>query len=449
MAIKRRGGLGKGLDRLIPNKSAYSDSAKRKVSPENGVTTNHAEMAPEEELKRKESLKNNTENANSNPIQDNIEYDLELKEKNTQYTEVSEMQSDYVDDGSESESTSVESSPVNDLEVIPEDESIESSNGYLTSTDKGVNNTESIDINSNSAVAEEDDRYVESINRENSYSETAAGSTLGESTNRGESVLIMKISSVEPNRDQPRKHFSEEGIDELASSIKQYGIIQPLLVQKRDDYYEIIAGERRWRAAMKAGLKEVPVIVKDYTNREAVEISLIENIQREDLNPIEEALAYDRLIQEFEMTQEQVAGRVSKSRSAVTNSLRLLKLADDVRQMVIAGDISEGHARTLLGLPNDEMQRLLAERIVKEKLSVRETEKLVKKLTSNTPKKTKARDYQKEAILGNLSEQLKIILGTKVSITEKGKSKGKIEIEYYSDDELNRIFEMLQSLNKY
>ena len=449
MAIKRRGGLGKGLDRLIPNKSAYSDSAKRKVSPENGVTTNHAEMAPEEELKRKESLKNNTENANSNPIQDNIEYDLELKEKNTQYTEVSEMQSDYVDDGSESESTSVESSPVNDLEVIPEDESIESSNGYLTSTDKGVNNTESIDINSNSAVAEEDDRYVESINRENSYSETAAGSTLGESTNRGESVLIMKISSVEPNRDQPRKHFSEEGIDELASSIKQYGIIQPLLVQKRDDYYEIIAGERRWRAAMKAGLKEVPVIVKDYSNREAVEISLIENIQREDLNPIEEALAYDRLIQEFEMTQEQVAGRVSKSRSAVTNSLRLLKLADDVRQMVIAGDISEGHARTLLGLPNDEMQRLLAERIVKEKLSVRETEKLVKKLTSNTPKKTKARDYQKEAILGNLSEQLKIILGTKVSITEKGKSKGKIEIEYYSDDELNRIFEMLQSLNKY
>ena len=449
MAIKRRGGLGKGLDRLIPNKSAYSDSAKRKVSPENGVTTNHAEMAPEEELKRKESLKNNTENANSNPIQDNIEYDLELKEKNTQYTEVSEMQSDYVDDGSESESTSVESSPVNDLEVIPEDESIESSNGYLTSTDKGVNNTESIDINSNSAVAEEDDRYVESINRENSYSETAAGSTLGESTNRGESVLIMKISSVEPNRDQPRKHFSEEGIDELASSIKQYGIIQPLLVQKRDDYYEIIAGERRWRAAMKAGLKEVPVIVKDYTNREAVEISLIENIQREDLNPIEEALAYDRLIQEFEMTQEQVAGRVSKSRSAVTNSLRLLKLADDVRQMVIAGDISEGHARTLLGLPNDEMQRLLAERIVKEKLSVRETEKLVKKLTSNTPKKTKARDYQKEAILGNLSEQLKIILGTKVSITEKGKSKGKIEIEYYSDDELNRIFEMLQSLRQY
>ena len=304
------------------------------------------------------------------------------------------------------------------------------------------------DMISSEMPTDSNDSYSETEDESVSHTEDVNDSS-SESNDKGDSVLIMKISSVEPNRDQPRKHFSEEGIEELASSIKQYGIIQPLLVQKREDYYEIIAGERRWRAAMKAGLKEVPVIVKDYSNREAVEISLIENIQREDLNPIEEALAYDRLIQEFELTQEQVAGRVSKSRSAVTNSLRLLKLADDVRQMVIAGDISEGHARTLLGLPNEEMQRLLAERIVKEKLSVRETEKLVKKLTSNTPKKTKARDYQKEAILGNLSEQLKIILGTKVSITEKGKSKGKIEIEYYSDDELNRIFEMLQSLNKY
>ena len=449
MAIKRRGGLGKGLDKLIPNKSAYSDSAKRKVSPENGVIINHAETAPEEELKRNKSQINDAESVKNDPIQENNEYDLELKEKNIQGPEVSGMQANYAVIGSDSESFSEESSPADNSKVMPEDEYIDSSIGHLSSTDEGVNNRESIDIDNSNSTLAEGDIHAESIDSESSYSETAVGSTLGEATDKGESVLIMKISSVEPNRDQPRKHFSEEGIDELASSIKQYGIIQPLLVQKRDDYYEIIAGERRWRAAMKAGLKEVPVIVKDYSNREAVEISLIENIQREDLNPIEEALAYDRLIQEFEMTQEQVAGRVSKSRSAVTNSLRLLKLADDVRQMVIAGDISEGHARTILGLPNDEMQRLLAERIVKEKLSVRETEKLVKKLTSNTPKKTKARDYQKEAILGNLSEQLKIILGTKVSITEKGKSKGKIEIEYYSDDELNRIFEMLQSLNKY
>ncbi len=388
MAVKRRGGLGRGLDKLIPNKSAFSDSVKSKVSPDNGVKTANAEMAPEDSLIRNESQNNEPEMVISEPIPEKMEEKLEPSNQSGSDMISSEMPTDSNDSYSETE-------------------------------DESVSHTE--DVNDSSS----------------------------ESNDKGDSVLIMKISSVEPNRDQPRKHFSEEGIEELASSIKQYGIIQPLLVQKREDYYEIIAGERRWRAAMKAGLKEVPVIVKDYSNREAVEISLIENIQREDLNPIEEALAYDRLIQEFELTQEQVAGRVSKSRSAVTNSLRLLKLADDVRQMVIAGDISEGHARTLLGLPNEEMQRLLAERIVKEKLSVRETEKLVKKLTSNTPKKTKARDYQKEAILGNLSEQLKIILGTKVSITEKGKSKGKIEIEYYSDDELNRIFEMLQSLNKY
>lgn len=390
MATKRRGGLGRGLDKLIPNKSAFSDSAKSKVSPDNGVKNTNAEMAPEDSLIRNESQNNDSEMAISEPIQKKMEEKLE---------------------------------PINQFgsDIISSDKYADSNDSYSENEDEIASHTEDVDVSDSTS----------------------------ESNDKGDSVLIMKISSVEPNRDQPRKHFSEEGIEELASSIKQYGIIQPLLVQKREDYYEIIAGERRWRAAMKAGLKEVPVIVKDYSNREAVEISLIENIQREDLNPIEEALAYDRLIQEFELTQEQVAGRVSKSRSAVTNSLRLLKLVDDVRQMVIAGDISEGHARTLLGLPNEEMQRLLAERIVKEKLSVRETEKLVKKLTSNTPKKTKARDYQKEAILGNLSEQLKVILGTKVSITEKGKSKGKIEIEYYSDDELNRIFEMLQSLKQY
>ena len=264
--------------------------------------------------------------------------------------------------------------------------------------------------------------------------------------NESEKVLSVKISLVEPNREQPRKKFNEEGIDELAASISQYGVIQPLLVQWKDNYYEIIAGERRWRAAMKAGLKEIPVIVKEYSNKEAVEISLIENIQREDLNPIEEALAYERLVGEFEMTQEQVAERVSKSRSAVTNSMRLLKLEGDVREMVISGDISEGHARTLLSLPTAEAQKLIADRVVKEKLSVRDTERLVKKLVSDVKRPVKKRDYEKEAILGNLSEQLKDIFGTKVSISENSRHRGKIEIEYYSDDELNRIFELLQSV---
>ena len=264
--------------------------------------------------------------------------------------------------------------------------------------------------------------------------------------NESEKVLSVRISLVEPNRDQPRKKFNEEGIDELAASISQNGVIQPLLVQWKDNYYEIIAGERRWRAAMKAGLKEIPVIVKEYSNKEAVEISLIENIQREDLNPIEEALAYERLVEEFEMTQEQVAERVSKSRSAVTNSMRLLKLEGEVREMVVSGDISEGHARTLLSLPTAEAQKLIADRIVKEKLSVRDTERLVKKLVSDVKRPVKKRDYEKEAILGNLSEQLKDIFGTKVSISENSRHRGKIEIEYYSDDELNRIFELLQSV---
>ena len=381
MAVKRRGGLGKGLDSLIRNKPTVSRGEETTASSE----------------KTKKSGKE----------------DASVSKSKKENKEIKSTQSEP-----EKEEKIIDNSTIEVVDGIKNE-----SNGIIEETESSKDEA--------GEIIPDTEKNIDQVT---------------DSSDKGESVLIMKISAVEPNRDQPRKSFREEGIEELASSIAQYGIIQPLLVQKRDDYYEIIAGERRWRAAMKAGLKEVPVIVKDYTSREAVEISLIENIQREDLNPIEEALAYDRLIQEFSMTQEQVAGRVSKSRSAVTNSLRLLKLEGDVRQMVISGELSEGHARTLLGIPNDETQRLLAERIVKEKLSVRDTEKLVKKLTSNVPKKVRARDYQKEAILINLSEQLKIILGTKVSITEKGKNKGKIEIEFYSDDELNRIFEMLQSL---
>ena len=381
MAVKRRGGLGKGLDSLIRNKPTVSRGEETTASSEKTKKSGKEDASVSKSKKENKQIKSSqSEPEKEEKIIDNSTIEVVDGIKNESNGIIEETESSKDEAG----------------EIIPD-------------TEKNIDQ-------------------------------------VTDSSDKGESVLIMKISAVEPNRDQPRKSFREEGIEELASSIAQYGIIQPLLVQKRDDYYEIIAGERRWRAAMKAGLKEVPVIVKDYTSREAVEISLIENIQREDLNPIEEALAYDRLIQEFSMTQEQVAGRVSKSRSAVTNSLRLLKLEGDVRQMVISGELSEGHARTLLGIPNDETQRLLAERIVKDKLSVRDTEKLVKKLTSNVPKKVRTRDYQKEAILNNLSEQLKIILGTKVSITEKGKNKGKIEIEFYSDDELNRIFEMLQSL---
>ena len=264
--------------------------------------------------------------------------------------------------------------------------------------------------------------------------------------------IMMKINDVEPNRDQPRKHFEEDALLELADSIKQFGILQPLIVQKRNDYYEIIAGERRWRAAKQAGIKEVPVIIKEYTDQEIVEISLIENIQRENLNPIEEAQAYKRLLNEFSLKQDEVAERVSKSRTAVTNSMRLLKLDERVQQMIIDDMISTGHARALLGISNLEKQYIVAQKIFDEKLSVRETEKLVKKIqqekeNKNTEKVSKI-DPKLEIICHDLEEKMKGILGTKVAINQKDNKKGKIEIEYYSMDVLDRIMDLLQTIQK-
>jgi len=258
---------------------------------------------------------------------------------------------------------------------------------------------------------------------------------------------MMKINMVEPNREQPRKKFEEDALLELADSIKQFGILQPLLVRKRKDYYEIIAGERRWRAAKIAGVKEVPVIVKDYTEQEIIEIGLIENIQRENLNPIEEAMAFKRLLEEFHLKQDEVAERVSKSRTAVTNSMRLLKLDDRVQQMIIDDMISTGHARALLAIDDKNLQYELANKVFDEKLSVRETEKLVKDIKS--PKKEKPK---KEVVVNyvykDLENRMKEVMGTKVNIASKGKGKGKIEIEYYSDSELERMFDMIMSLGK-
>ena len=258
---------------------------------------------------------------------------------------------------------------------------------------------------------------------------------------------IMKINKVEPNRDQPRKKFEEDALLELADSIKQFGVLQPLLVRKRDDYYEIIAGERRWRAAKLAGVKEVPVIIKDYTEQEIVEIGLIENIQRENLNPIEEAMAFKRLLEEFNLKQDEVAERVSKSRTAVTNSMRLLKLDDRVQQMIVDDMISTGHARALLAIDNKEQQYELANKVFDEKLSVRETEKIVKDIKS--PKKPKEKKAVEHVyIYKDLENKMKEVMGTKVNISSKGNGKGKIEIEYYSDKELERMFDMIMSLGK-
>lgn len=261
---------------------------------------------------------------------------------------------------------------------------------------------------------------------------------------------IVKITKVEPNREQPRKHFDEDALQELADSIKQFGLLQPILVQDREDYYEIIAGERRWRAAKLAGLKEVPVIIRNYSNQEIVEISLIENIQREDLNPIEEALAYKRLLEEFNLKQDEVAERVSKSRTTVTNSMRLLKLCDGVQQMIIDDMLSTGHARALIPVEDEEQQLQLAQRIFDEKLSVREVEKLVRTILKpdDNPKKEET-PKNLQYIYQDIEDKLKEKLSRKVSIHAKSKNgAGKIEIEFYSNEDLDRLIEFLSSMKQ-
>lgn len=258
--------------------------------------------------------------------------------------------------------------------------------------------------------------------------------------------LELKLSDIVPNSEQPRKDFDEDALTELAESIRQFGVLQPLLVQKKGKFYEIIAGERRWRAAKIAGLKKVPVIIKDFTDLETVEISLIENIQRENLNSIEEAYAYKRLIEEFHLKQDEVAERVSKSRAAVTNSMRLLKLDERVQKMLVEDMIASGHARALLSLEDPELQYQTAQKVFDEKLSVRETEKLVKKILNPKKIQEKPADEQMNAVYERMEERLKGIVGTKVAISRGKGNKGKIEIEYYSQEELERILELFETI---
>lgn len=258
---------------------------------------------------------------------------------------------------------------------------------------------------------------------------------------------FVKLTQVEPNNGQPRRNFNEDSLQELADSIKQHGIIEPLIVQRKGNVYKIIAGERRWRAARIAGLKEIPVILKEYTDQEVFEIALIENIQREDLNPIEEALAYKKLIDEFGLKQDDVANRVGKSRVAVTNSMRLLKLDERVQQMLVDDMLSGGHARALLSIIDVEQQYQTAMKVFDEKLSVRDTERLVKKLLEEKPEIVQKTDSSSQVIYHDLEEKLKSIIGSKVVINRKANNKGKIEIEYYSTDELDRIVELINRIH--
>lgn len=265
-------------------------------------------------------------------------------------------------------------------------------------------------------------------------------------------VDTIDINKIEPNNNQPRKNFNEDKIHELAESIKQHGLIEPLIVQKgKKGFYTIIAGERRWRAAREAGVKEIPVVVKDYSDQQVMEIALIENIQREDLNAIEEAEAYDRLIRDFNLKQDEVAERVSKSRVAITNSLRLLKLDERVREMIIEDKIKSGHARALLGVSDGDEQYKLAVMIFDNSMSVRETEKMVKKYLADKKKPVKEvreKDTQTELVYKDYEEKLKSVIGTKVNINNKGKGKGKIEIEYFSADEFDRIMTMMMAMKQ-
>lgn len=258
----------------------------------------------------------------------------------------------------------------------------------------------------------------------------------------GSSILKVSINSIKPNEEQPRKYFDPEKIAELAESIKEHGIIQPIVLKKEGNYYTIIAGERRWRAAKTIGLKEVPAVIMDLSDKQVLEVSLIENIIREDLNPIEEALAYKKLLKDFELTQEEVSKKVSKSRSAIANCMRLLNLDERVQEYLIDGVISEGHGRAILGVDHKDLQYEIAQKVIDEDLNVRQTEKLIKNMSNNKPKKENkslVNPYIKD-----ITEKLEGYFNTKVTLNTKSKDKGKIEIEYYSEDDLQRILELLK-----
>ncbi len=287
------------------------------------------------------------------------------------------------------------------------------------------------------------DGMIRSTQKAEKPAEEPASSYLQEMT-KGGTETIVKISKIEPNRNQPRKNFDEDALQELSDSIKQYGLIQPIIVQDRKDHYEIIAGERRWRACKLAGIKEVPVVIKNFTEEEIVEISLIENIQREDLNPIEEAQAYKRLMDEFHFKQDEVAEKVSKSRSAVTNAIRLLKLSDEVQQMLIDEKLTTGHVRALLTVEDPDKQYELAQKACDEKLSVREVEKLVKQIGKPQGKsKKKEKDESLEAIYRKREELLKSKLNTKVSVVSGENGSGKLEIDFYSAEEFDKLCDLL------
>lgn len=266
------------------------------------------------------------------------------------------------------------------------------------------------------------------------------GALIPEENSKDESILKVSINLIKANSEQPRKNFAEEKIMQLAESIKEHGIIQPLVLKKEGNVYSIIAGERRWRAAKSIGLKEVPAVILDLDDKSVLEVSLIENIQREDLNPIEEAIAYKKLIDEFFLTQEELSKRIGKSRTAIANCMRLLNLDKRVQEYLVDGVITEGHGRALLGIEDRETQYQIAQSIIDDQLSVRQVEMLIKNM--NKPKKTAEKRKDNNLYVSDIKQKLEGLFNTKVVLTSKG-NKGKIQIEYYSEEDLQRIIDIL------
>lgn len=385
MAVKKRGGLGKGIDALIPSSKASTNTPNE--------ADNHEKNTKKPEPKVVEKIV-------KVPVEKIVEKIVEVPvEKIVEKTV--EVPVDRL---------------VEKIVEVPVDRVVEKI--VEVPVDRVVEKVVEVPV----------DRVVEKIVEVNN------------------AETMVDIDEIEPNRKQPRNYFDEDALQELSDSIRQFGVIQPLIVQKEENYYTIIAGERRWRAARLAGLTQVPVIIKDYSPREMVEIALIENIQREDLNPIEEAAAFQRLINEFGLKQDEAAERVSKSRSAVTNALRLLKLDERVKQMIIDDMITSGHGRALLAIEDQNLQYTLANKIFDYKMSVRETERLVKSTVNGSKKHVSATSGQTALAYKSLEEKIKSIVGTKVSIKTKNDKKGKIEIEYYSVDELERIMDLFESM---
>ena len=395
---RRHGGLGRGLDALIPMREEVEKAMSSAGAESVEILFNDDEES-EKESSEKESEKE--------PARDNFVKDRQIVSRET-------FEDNRVPDNKDLEERVPEKGSRAEAEINARDQII---------SDSIANNEIKNEIK-NDQVKNDADRS---------------------------DPVTVRISEVEPNRDQPRKYFDDEKLEELSESIKTYGILQPILVQKKDGYYEIIAGERRWRAALKAGLKEIPVIIREYTDKEILELSLIENIQREDLNPIEEAEAYKRLIDEFGMSQEEMAKRVSKSRSAVANSLRLLKLEGDVRKMLVDGQLSMGHARALLSLEIAEEQIEVARKVADRQLSVRETEKLVRDIlktgAGSGTKAVKTEQPQEDpsiaVIYKQIEERLQQTLHTKVQIQRKRNGHGKLMIDFYGSDDLDKIIDRL------